>query len=97
MAGIIVFISKEYDEFVTRVSKDCSFAVFLNCNKRMFSTDKDVLLSFVYLPSQGSPFYNNTDYSDVMLFEFKFQKIWAFYNNNKNINKTKIVSFYQQC
>ena len=32
MAGITVFIRKEYDEFITRVSKDCSFAIFLNCN-----------------------------------------------------------------
>ena len=33
MARIIVFIRKEYGEFVTRVSKDCSFAVILNYNK----------------------------------------------------------------
>ena len=54
------------------MNTECKFAVFLNCSKRIFKTDKDVLLSFVYLPPQGSPFYNTTELEGIMRFEDVF-------------------------
>ena len=36
MAGVFVFVRKEYDQFITRLNTECKFAVFLNCSKRIF-------------------------------------------------------------
>ena len=79
MAGIFVFVRIGYDKFITRLNAECKFAIFLNCSKRIFKTDKDVLLSFVYLPPQGSPFYNATELEGIMLFEDVFLLALYFY------------------
>ena len=57
---------------MTQINTDCKFALFFYCNKSIFNTDKDVLLSFVYLPPQRSQFYNSTEFSGIMLFEDVF-------------------------
>ena len=75
MSGLLVFVRNEYNQFVTQINTDCKFALFLNCNKCIFNSDKDVLLSFVYLTPQGSPFYNTTEFSGIMLFEDVFCRL----------------------
>ena len=45
------------------------FDVFLKCSKLLFDTDKDVILSFIYLPPLGSPLYKNMERHGIDLLE----------------------------
>lgn len=79
MSGLIVFIRKRLEKLVTKLKVDCNFAIFLKCNKCLFNVDKDVILSFIYLPPYGSTFYEDKHLSGISLFENTFIPL---YNDN---------------
>ena len=70
MGGIMVFVRKHYEGLVSLVENmNCKFGVFLKCSKLLFDTDKDVILSFIYLPPLGSPLYKNMERHGIDLLE----------------------------
>lgn len=56
--GIVVFVRNELIPHVKRINDGCKFAIFLVINKQLTGFDKDTVLMYVYLPPQGSTFYN---------------------------------------
>lgn len=75
MGGIIVFIRKQYEQFVSEINISCNFSVFIPCKRTLFGYDKDLLLAFTYLPPHGSPFYDNEAMDEVALFEDAILKV----------------------
>ena len=75
MGGIIVFIKKQYKQFISEINVACTFSIFVTCKKTMFGYDKDLLLAFTYLPPQGSPFYDNKAMNEIALFEDAILKV----------------------
>ena len=70
MVGILVFVRKQYKGLVSLVENiNYKFGVFLKCSKILFDTDKDVILSFIYLPPLGSPLYKNMERHGIDLLE----------------------------
>ena len=57
MAGTVVYIENSIANQVKRIYNDCTFGIFLHCSKTLFNSDSDIILSFVYLPLDNSPFY----------------------------------------
>ena len=54
----MVFVRKQHKGLVSLVENtNCKFGVFLKCGKLLFDMDKDVILSFIYLPPLDSPLY----------------------------------------
>ena len=75
MGGIIVFIKKQYKQFISEINVACTFSIFVTYKKTMFGYDKDLLLAFTYLPPQGSPFYDNKAMNEIALFEDAILKV----------------------
>ena len=83
MGGTSVFIKNTYLRFFKRIEIDCSFVIFLKCDKSILNVDKHLIISFVYPPRNGSAFYQDKHLSGISLFEdvfygdlvYKFKKI----------------------
>lgn len=58
MGGIILFINKTYEKYIRNIEISCEFGIFLQVKKEFLQLDKDLILSCMYLPPQGSPFYD---------------------------------------
>ena len=57
MGGIAVYLKNYLKNYITRLVSDCTFGVFMKIDRMMFGADKDIILSFIYIPPFGSPFY----------------------------------------
>ncbi|MEW8547342.1 MAG: reverse transcriptase family protein, partial [Candidatus Thiodiazotropha sp.] len=75
MGGIIVFIRKQYRQFISEIDVACGFSIFVTCKKSLFGYDKDLLLAFTYLPPHGSPFYDNQVMDEIALLEDSILKV----------------------
>ena len=75
MGGIIVFIKRQYKQFISEINVACTFSIFVTCKKSMFGYNKDLLLAFTYLPPQGSRFYDNQAMNEIALFEEPIFKV----------------------
>ena len=69
MGGIIVFIRNEFKQYFSEIDISCNFAVVMRCSKTVFDLEKYTLMVFTYLPSSGSPFYEQYQRSGIVLFE----------------------------
>ena len=74
MGCIVVLIKNSMN--ISRIENvDCNFGIFFKCYKSLFDIDKDVLMSFVYLPPQGSPFYKHMERNGIDLLEDLYIKL----------------------
>ena len=55
--GLAVFVKDSLVPSVRRMNKMCKFAIFLELSKKYSGYEKDILLTFIYLPPIGSTFY----------------------------------------
>ena len=58
--GVLCLVRKCFADHVKRIDTDLENAVFILINRTLFGLDKDVLSTNVYIPPEGSPFYNVT-------------------------------------
>ena len=58
--GVLFLVRKCFAEHVKRVDIDLGNAVFILIDRTIFGLDKDVLMANVYIPPEGSPYYNIT-------------------------------------
>ncbi|MEW8548565.1 MAG: endonuclease/exonuclease/phosphatase family protein, partial [Candidatus Thiodiazotropha sp.] len=75
MGGIAVYLKTYLKNYVTRLVSDCTFGVFMKIDRMIFGTDKDVILSFIYIPPVGSPFYKTEEFSNIELLEHQFMSL----------------------
>ena len=69
LSGTVVYIENSIANQVKRIYNDCTFGIFLHCSKTLFNSNRDIILSFVYLPPDNSPFYKTTDEAGIQLLE----------------------------
>ena len=72
MGGITVFIRNEFKQYFSEIDISCNFAIFIRCSKTLTNCvdlEKDTSMVFTYLPPSGSPFYEQYQRSDIVLFE----------------------------
>ena len=72
MGGIAVYLKNYLKKYITRLVSDCTFGVFMKIDRMMFGADKDIILSFIYIPPFGSPFYKTEELSSIDLLEHQF-------------------------
>ena len=102
--GIIVFIQNHIAKQVTRLNKDCDFAVFLKISPDIFrNLQKNIIFISVYLPPEGSTFYDNRDPNGVDCLQDKIDDIEADMINSHTFlcgdlnSRTGIVEDYILC
>ena len=71
MSGLVVFVKRNLCDHIQRLNNDCDFAIFLRLSKHVLHRDKDILLCFVYLPPENSPFYKGKEIKGTALLENK--------------------------
>ena len=59
MGGVIVLVDEKIHNFVKRMYDDFEYGVILALDKSLFGVDRDCIYICVYLPPEGSPFYEN--------------------------------------
>ena len=69
MSGIAVYIRNPLVNFFKRFTPDCRFGIFLKADKQLFSLEESLLLCFIYLPPDNSPFYGNADTCGIKCLE----------------------------
>ena len=67
MSGIAVFIKHSIVKHFKRLTSDCKFGVFLEADKQLFNLERSLIICFIYLPPDNSPFYKNTETNGVKL------------------------------
>ncbi|MCG8032574.1 MAG: endonuclease/exonuclease/phosphatase family protein [Candidatus Thiodiazotropha taylori] len=72
MGGVVVYLKKYLNRLVKRLLPECKFGIFMQLDKDVFGTEKHIVLAFVYIPPQGSPFYKNEDLTGIELLEHSF-------------------------
>lgn len=77
MSGTIVYVKNELMKYVKRLYQECNFGIFLLFDKTVFGLDKNIVICFIYLPPDHSPFYVNTDLSGIALLENRISKLEA--------------------
>lgn len=77
MGGIILFINKTYEKYIRNIEISCEFGIFLKVKKEFLQLDKDLILSCMYLPPQGSPFYDELQINGMDLFEDVFVTLFS--------------------
>ena len=50
--GIVVFINKQFEQYITKVDINSECGIFLKIKKELLSLNKDLLLMCLYLPQQ---------------------------------------------
>ena len=75
IGGISVFIKSIYKSFFTRIELDCTFAIFLKCDRSFLNLDKHLIFSFVYLPPNGSTFYQDKYLSGIFIYLYLYMTI----------------------
>lgn len=69
MSGITVYVKHYITKYVNRLCPDCKFGIFLRFQKQLFNHSRDIILCFIYLPPENSPFYRTTETSGIALLE----------------------------
>ena len=69
MSGIAVYIRNSLVQYFKRLTSDCRFGIFLEADKQLFSLEESLLLCFIYLPPDNSPFYRNVDTCGIKCLE----------------------------
>lgn len=73
----MLFINKTYEKYVRNIEISCEFGIFLKVKKEFLQLDKDLILSCMYLPPQGSPFYDELQVNGIDLFEDVFVTLFS--------------------
>ena len=61
--GVICLVRKKFEKQVKPIYTDIGNFVYLMIDKSLFGLEKDVLYASVYVPPEGSPYYNITGLS----------------------------------
>ena len=75
MGGVAVYLKNYLKTYVHQLVHDCNFGIFIQINKTVFGTDRDIILAFVYIPPYGSPFYKTEALSCIELLEHRFMSL----------------------
>ena len=75
MAGIVVFVRRTIMRNFKRLNCDCTFGIFLEVDKHLFNLDHSIIMCFVYLPPEKSPFYRDYETEGVKLLENELLKL----------------------
>ena len=75
MGGVIVYLKNYLKTYVHQLVSDCNFGIFIQIDKIVFGTDRDIVLAFIYIPPYNSPFYNNEELSGIELLEHRFMSL----------------------
>lgn len=65
--GLGVFVKDDVLPFVELIETDSEFLLLIKISKTLISKDEDMLISFVYLPPEGSDYSTNDSLSEIEL------------------------------
>jgi len=81
MGGLCVYVKHTICKYVKRIEESCSFSIILQIDKSLTKLETDTLAMFVYLPPNGSPFYDNKIYKNIFLLEDELVSLMCNFEN----------------
>lgn len=75
MAGLAVYVKISFCQHIKQICNDCDFAIFLQLDKILTKTDKDIIFCFLYIPPEASPFYENKPFKGISMLENQLMDI----------------------
>jgi len=74
MGGSVILVKNVLTKYVKRVCENFPSGVLLVIDKPLFKLDKDTLFVNLYVPPEGSPFYNDNDSNVIASLEATFEE-----------------------
>ena len=69
MGGVVVLVQERISKFVKRICPDFEYGIILVIDKTALGTDRDCAYISVYIPPDGSPFYEHSIQSGPIVVE----------------------------
>ncbi|MEW8542874.1 MAG: reverse transcriptase family protein, partial [Candidatus Thiodiazotropha sp.] len=100
MAGLTVYVRTSLSQHVKRIKSQCDFAIFLQLDKIIAKTDKDIVFCFPYIPPETSTYYDNKQLKGISLLEneildIDINNVYLIIAGDLNARTAELPDFFQ--
>ena len=95
MAGVAVYMRSSLSQHVKQIRSQCDFAIFLQLDKVITKTVRDIVLCFPYIPPEASPYYDNKRFKGISLLDIDINNVYLVIAGDLNARPAELPDVFR--